>query len=228
MVPTTMKIGEIAKQTGISIRTLHYYDQICLLSPSQRTESGYRLYLDRDIIRLQQIISLRQLGFSLEEIRGCLNNGTFSFQQTIELHQARVQEQIALSSKILNRLNIIAEELKTKSPTSIHQLLQTIEAITMSNSLTPIPFERFTSEAILAFELAQSEARRIQHDYFGTEQILAGLLAEGNSIAAKLLIDSGVSLIGLRCLIEQYIGRGNGSPLEIPITPRAKTTLDLA
>jgi MerR family transcriptional regulator, thiopeptide resistance regulator len=71
---TKIKIGELAKQTGISIRMLHYYDEIELLSPSQRTESGHRLYAEPDIIRLQQIMSLRQLGFSLEEIRECLNH----------------------------------------------------------------------------------------------------------------------------------------------------------
>ncbi|MDJ0532850.1 MAG: MerR family transcriptional regulator [Xenococcaceae cyanobacterium MO_207.B15] len=61
-----MKIGELAKQTGISIRTLHYYDAIGLLSPSHRTSVGYRLYNNQDIIRLQQIVSLRQLRFSLK------------------------------------------------------------------------------------------------------------------------------------------------------------------
>jgi DNA-binding transcriptional MerR regulator len=58
---TAMKVGELAKQTGISVRTLHYYDEIGLLSPSGRTESDYRLYAEADIVRLQQIMSLRQL-----------------------------------------------------------------------------------------------------------------------------------------------------------------------
>ena len=55
-----MKIGELAKQTGLSIRTLHYYDEIGLLCPSHRYDIGHRLYSDEDIIRLQQILSLRQ------------------------------------------------------------------------------------------------------------------------------------------------------------------------
>ncbi|HHP7244688.1 MAG TPA: MerR family DNA-binding transcriptional regulator [Elainellaceae cyanobacterium] len=60
-----MKIGDLTKQTGLSIRTLHYDDEIGLLSPSHRTDVGHRLYSDPDIIRLQQILSLRQLGFML-------------------------------------------------------------------------------------------------------------------------------------------------------------------
>ena len=69
MQPTAMKVGELAKRTGVSVRTLHYYDEIGLLSPSHRSEAGYRLYSAEDIARLQQIKSLRQLGFRLEEIR---------------------------------------------------------------------------------------------------------------------------------------------------------------
>ena len=60
-----MKVGKLAKQTGVSIRTLHHYDEIGLLKPSHRTEAGHRLYTPGDIARLQQIKSLQHLGFSL-------------------------------------------------------------------------------------------------------------------------------------------------------------------
>ena len=127
-----MKIGELAKQTGLSIRTLHYYDEIGLLSPSHRTEIGHRLYGDEDIIRLQQIISLRQLGFSLKEIRECLENPDFSLPQVIDLHRARLQEQMALSSTLLDRLNGIARELKTTQSIAVETLIKAMENITMS------------------------------------------------------------------------------------------------
>jgi DNA-binding transcriptional MerR regulator len=71
--PASWKVGELAKQTGLSVRTLHYYDEIGLLSPSQRTEAGHRLYTADDIVRLQQVKSLRHLGFTLKEIRDYLN-----------------------------------------------------------------------------------------------------------------------------------------------------------
>ena len=76
MRPSTWKVGELAKQTGLSVRTLHYYDEVGLLSPSQRTAAGHRLYTAGDIVRLQQIKSLRHLAFALEEIRACLNRLT--------------------------------------------------------------------------------------------------------------------------------------------------------
>lgn len=60
--------GEFARKTGVSVRTLRYYDAIGLLSPSERTDTGYRLYADEDLRRLQQILALRFLGFPLDEI----------------------------------------------------------------------------------------------------------------------------------------------------------------
>ena len=62
MEPTAIKVGEVAKRTGLSVRTLHHYDEIGLLSPSRRTASGHRLYGAGELARLQQIKSLRQLG----------------------------------------------------------------------------------------------------------------------------------------------------------------------
>jgi MerR family transcriptional regulator, thiopeptide resistance regulator len=58
METTTLKVGDLSKRTGLSIRTLHHYDEIGLLSPSHRTESGYRVYDKQDIIRLQQITAV--------------------------------------------------------------------------------------------------------------------------------------------------------------------------
>jgi MerR family transcriptional regulator, thiopeptide resistance regulator len=61
-------VGELAKLTGITVRALHHYDEIGLVVPSQRTAAGYRLYDDRDVIRLQQVLLFRELGLPLDEI----------------------------------------------------------------------------------------------------------------------------------------------------------------
>jgi DNA-binding transcriptional MerR regulator len=127
-----MKIGELAKVTGLSIRTLHYYDEIGLLSPSDRTEVGHRLYSNQDIIRLQQIMSLRQLGFSLAEIQACLENPEFSLPKVIDLHRARVREQMSLSRTLLKRLNAIAQELQTTQTVAVENLIEAMETISMS------------------------------------------------------------------------------------------------
>jgi ATP-dependent Clp protease ATP-binding subunit ClpC len=71
-------------------------------------------------------------------------------------------------------------------------------------------FERFTEQAIKAIMLAQEEARRLGHNFVGTEQILLGLVGEGTGIAAKVLLDMGLNLKEARNEIENIIGRGSG------------------
>ena len=70
--PGFMTVGEIAKKMGVTIRTLQYYDKEGLLTPSAESEGGRRLYTDKDLLLLNQIISLKSLGFSLEDIKGRL------------------------------------------------------------------------------------------------------------------------------------------------------------
>ncbi|KAF7001587.1 hypothetical protein CFC21_017232 [Triticum aestivum] len=90
-------------------------------------------------------------------------------------------------------------------------------------------FERFTEKAIKVIMLAQEEARRLGHNFVGTEQILLGLIGEGTGIAAKVLKSMGISLKDARVEVEKIIGRGSGFvAVEIPFTPRAKRVLELS
>jgi len=90
-------------------------------------------------------------------------------------------------------------------------------------------FERFTEKAIKVIMLAQEEARRLGHNFVGTEQILLGLIGEGTGVAAKTLKSMGVSLKDARIEVEKIIGRGSGFvAVEIPFTPRAKRVLELS
>jgi ATP-dependent Clp protease ATP-binding subunit ClpC len=90
-------------------------------------------------------------------------------------------------------------------------------------------FERFTEKAIKVIMLAQEEARRLGHNFVGTEQILLGLIGEGTGIAAKTLKGMGVNLKEARAEVEKIIGRGSGFvAVEIPFTPRAKRVLELS
>lgn len=159
MESISIKVGELAKKTGISIRTLHYYDEIDLLKPSQRTEIGHRLYVKEDVVRLQQIISFRQLGFSLEEIRDCLEDPNSNLSSTVKLHISHLQEQIELTRKLYNRLEAIADTLNREEDVSIQNLLETIEVMTM--------FEKYYTQE----QLEELKQRRLQ---LGDEQIRQG------------------------------------------------------
>jgi ATP-dependent Clp protease ATP-binding subunit ClpC len=90
-------------------------------------------------------------------------------------------------------------------------------------------FERFTEKAIKVVMLAQEEARRLGHNFVGTEQILLGLIGESTGIAAKVLKNLGISLKDARLEVEKIIGRGSGFvAVEIPFTPRAKRVLEMS
>merc|ERR1719359_2033088 len=88
---------------------------------------------------------------------------------------------------------------------------------------------RFTEKAIKVVMLAQEEARRLGHNFVGTEQLLLGMIGEGTGIAAKVLKSQGVNLKEARVEVEKIIGRGSGFvAVEIPFTPRAKRVLELS
>jgi DNA-binding transcriptional MerR regulator len=131
-------VGQLARRTGISVRTLHYYDEIGLLSPSLRSEAGYRLYTAGDIARLQQIRSLQGLGLALQEVRACLDRPDSSLLRTIELQISRLTEQIALQQRLRDRLRGIATRLRSAEEVSIEDLMQTMEVMqSMDKYYTP-------------------------------------------------------------------------------------------
>ncbi len=101
-------VHEVSEITGVSVRTLHHYDAIGLLSPSARTESGYRLYGDEDLARLQQILLFRELEFPLKDIRGIIDSPGFDQSRALD-QQIRLLE---LRREHLERLIDLARDMK--------------------------------------------------------------------------------------------------------------------
>jgi DNA-binding transcriptional MerR regulator len=87
-----MKVKEVADLVGISVRTLHYYDEIGLLTPEETTEAGYRLYSDRNLEMLQQILFFKELGFPLKKIKEIISDPSFDRKKALELHRKRLVE----------------------------------------------------------------------------------------------------------------------------------------
>ena len=142
------KVGELARQSGVSVRALHHYHSIGLLCPSKRSTSGYRLYDADDVARLQTIKSLCHMGFSLEEVRACLEREVFSPEHVLELHIARVKEHIALQQQLCARLEAARAQMNARQIVSVEEFLKLTEAITMT--------EKYYSPE----QLAQLEQRR--------------------------------------------------------------------
>ena len=103
-----MTVNEVSKLTGVSIRTLHYYDQIGLLQPTGITESGYRQYDDTALERLQQILLFRELEFSLKDIKAIMDNPNFDRRKALEQQIAL----LTLKKEHLKNLIDLARDIK--------------------------------------------------------------------------------------------------------------------
>src|SRR5246127_646010 len=147
-----LKVGELARRTGLTVRTLHHYDEIGLLKPSLHSEAGYRLYTAADVARLQQVLSLRQLGFALEQVRDCLDRPGFAPLEVIRLHVTRLRQQIELQRKLCDRLETPVQQFRTAEEVSAEEFLQTIEAMTMIEKLAEQTNKYYTPEQLKYFE----------------------------------------------------------------------------
>ncbi|MCL2195859.1 MAG: MerR family transcriptional regulator [Oscillospiraceae bacterium] len=107
-----MRVGELARQAGVTVRALQYYDKQGLLSPSAASEGGFRLYSDRDAVRLMQILALKQMGFSLGEIKQRLS----SLDTTEDVLQALTEQTEHLAAQIatLTETHAALQKLKAE------------------------------------------------------------------------------------------------------------------
>jgi len=100
-----LKVGELAKGAGMTLRTLHHYDEIGLLSPGERSRNGHRLYTLRDITRLQAVRILQQLGIPLSEVKRILSRKDFSLPELNRLY-------ISILVKRINAEHSLSQQLK--------------------------------------------------------------------------------------------------------------------
>lgn len=94
------KVGQFAELTGVSIRTLHHYDRLGLLRPSARSEAGYRFYGAPDLLRLQQIVTLRYLGFSLSAIGEILGRPDFDLEASLHIQGEVIRDRISTLERV--------------------------------------------------------------------------------------------------------------------------------
>lgn len=125
------QIGELARQSKVSVRTLRHYEAIGLLCPASRGENGYRLYEASDVVRLGQIKSLQQVGFSLEQIRAYLQQQDVSPSAVLKLHLKRVEEQLERAQTLRERLQNALAHLEERGDASPDEFLKIIEAVTL-------------------------------------------------------------------------------------------------
>jgi DNA-binding transcriptional MerR regulator len=151
-VAPVWKIGELARRTGLTVRTLHHYDQIGLLSPGERSDGGHRVYDEAAVQRLYRIVSLRSLGFPLDAIAQALDSERFDPRAAVDDHIVRLEAHVAQEQRLLQTLRTLRDRLDADD------FLTTIEELTMR--------ERYYTPE----QLEQLERRRRE---FGEEEIRA-------------------------------------------------------
>ncbi|HYH66182.1 MAG TPA: TipAS antibiotic-recognition domain-containing protein [Urbifossiella sp.] len=129
------KVGELAARTGLTVRTLHHYDAIGLLRPSGRTGSdhgsGHRLYTAADVARLQQILSLKALGFSLDDVTAQLAGAGHDPRRVVRRHLEQVRAKAAEYARLAARLSTLADALDRAEAVTADEFLNAITEMTM-------------------------------------------------------------------------------------------------
>ena len=113
-----MKINEVARLTGITVRTLHYYDEIGLLKPTEITVSGYRLYDDNALAKLQQILFFRELDFPLNEIKKIISSPVFDKTRALENHRKLL---IKKNERLENLISLVDNIIKGENAMSFKE-----------------------------------------------------------------------------------------------------------
>ncbi len=204
-VSTLLRIGEVARASGLTVRTLHHYDAIGLLVPSERSEAGYRLYSDGDVRRLYRILALRGMGFPLEEIAATLVREGEDPRPALRRHLERIDEQLRLSGQLRARLTHILDVLDHSDEPSGDQFIEAIEVMTrMERYYTPEQLEQLGRRADA---LGDEGMQRAQDDW--TELIAA---VEAERVAGTDPADARLDPLVARWtgLIEQFTGGDPG------------------
>jgi len=117
-----LTVKELSKLAGITVRTLHYYDEIGLLKPSRIGDNGYRYYGEKSLLRLQQILLYRELGLSLAKIQKLMGRHDFDVLTALESHKAELQKRMAQWERLISTVEQTILHIKGEKTMSEKQL----------------------------------------------------------------------------------------------------------
>jgi DNA-binding transcriptional MerR regulator len=178
-------VHEFSRLTKITVRALHFYDRIGLLPPADRTPGGARLYTDKDLVRLQQILTLKFMGFRLKQIKSLLDRPGYSVKKTLKVQAQAVDEEIGRLKKAARALRESIGLLEADRKLEWKKILRIMEAIRMSEEIKAKWAEKFfTEEELKQFEEAGKRFTPAQMEAY--QKKWADLLVE---IEANLTAD---------------------------------------
>jgi MerR family transcriptional regulator, thiopeptide resistance regulator len=174
------RVGEVATLTRVSVRTLHHYDRIGLLRPATHSAGGYRLYGEPDLLRLQQILTLRYLGFPLKRIGELLDRPDFDLLASLRVQRRALHERIEELQRISSAIGDLVERRRQSGEWSWELVIKASQAVgtgltrreeTMEAHYTPEQMKQF--EAV-GKEVGPEEIEAIQQ---GWTELLAEVRA---------------------------------------------------
>lgn len=177
MEKRTYTVQELATLARVSVRTLHYYDEIELLTPAARSDSGYRLYGERELLRLQQILLYREMDVPLAEISRILDDPDFDLATALRRHRLALEAQVRRAHQLINTIDKTLHHLE--DPT------MTITDKELYAGFAPDQRERIREEAIAAYGEAQVAASE-QRARKMSKEAWAALKAEMESVNQAL------------------------------------------
>jgi DNA-binding transcriptional MerR regulator len=199
------KIGDLARETGLTVRTLHHYDEIGLLRPGQRTESGYRLYGEPDLRRLLRIMALRQLGLSLDEVREVIDTPAGSLEGVLDRRLQRLREDIARQQELQRLLTGMADRLRRADDVEAEQLLQLIGRMKMHEKYyTPEERARIAERRTT---VGEARIREVEQEWPALIAAVRDHMARGTDVT-----DPAVQALVRRwkALVEEFTGGDPG------------------
>lgn len=124
------KISDFAQIAGVTVRTLHHYDRLGLLKPSGRTGAGYRLYSDRDMARLQQIVTLKFIGLPLKQIKALLDGTDLDFKQTLRMQRRLLETkrwQVGMAIQAIDQAEQSLGSSGSPNPAALKKIIEIME-----------------------------------------------------------------------------------------------------
>jgi DNA-binding transcriptional MerR regulator len=139
-----LSVGELARRSGLTVRTLHHYDSIGLLTPSSRSDAGYRLYDRTNIERLHRIQALRRLGLGLADIGNALSGPQLPLTEVIDRQLEQIERELSQALRLKRQLIELRAQLTAGQAPDLAQWLDTLELMTMyENYFSPEELKRF-------------------------------------------------------------------------------------
>ncbi|MCD6039336.1 MAG: hypothetical protein K0S27_736 [Gammaproteobacteria bacterium] len=156
------KAKEFSKLTSVTIRTLHYYDEIGLLKPSHTTTSNHRLYTDQEVQRLKQITTLQHMGLSLEEIKSIVLNKV-DFKTSLEKQKKIIEEQAEKLTHVANLMKNLNNQLELENPVDWKTVPKIMDVIRTKEANTQGWYENYLTKEELAEDAKVAESRSTEY-----------------------------------------------------------------